>query len=79
MATFLDVVKSSGKGADSKYRPPAGTTCEISGPNQDDDSGYRYIAATVCWVDENFIVWQVQDCWPNVNKWEHVLCRPLVI
>lgn len=47
------------KGKDSTYRPEAGTICQMSGPNEDDDAGYAYnepgYAPRTCsppiWVD----------------------------
>lgn len=77
MATLLDVVTSRGKGAESTYRPPAGTICLVSGPNCDGDQGYVYGKMTILWCDDLFVLYRADDCWPNLNKWAHVRCKPL--
>jgi hypothetical protein len=64
------------KGSNSAYRPAPGTTCLISPPNSDDDNGYTFGEFEVLWTNETFIVYRHKDCWPCVNKWDHVICKP---
>lgn len=61
----------------STYRPPAGTVCQISGPHCDDDSGYLYDDFTILWQDDTFVLYGKPQCYPNLQKWDHVICRPL--
>lgn len=78
MSQFLDVVTWRGKGASSDYRPPAGTTCLVSGPHCDDSEGYVFTEMTILWCNEIFVLYGKDGCWPNLHKWDHVLCKPLV-
>lgn len=59
------------------YRPEAGTSCLMSGPNCDNYDGYTYLEVEILWRDETFVVYRVGGCWPVVNKWDHVLAKPL--
>ncbi len=65
------------KGLYSIYRPKAGTTCLISGPNEDDDEGDVFHEATILWCDHEFVTHRRAACWPVTHKWDHVICRPL--
>ena len=74
MSNFIDML-SYRKGDGCTYRPDAGTTCQMSGPNCDNDDGYTYIEVEILWKDDLFVVYRHKDCWPVVNKWEHVRCK----
>jgi len=53
----------------------AGATNEvvlISGPNCDNSEGYVYGEYTILWQNDIFILYGADDCWPNLNKKEHV-------
>lgn len=65
------------KGSNSTYRPEPGIVCLISPPNSDDDSGYTFGEFEVLWTDNLFIVYRKPGCWPNVDKWDHVICKTL--
>lgn len=66
------------KGSNSAYRPAPGRVCLISPPNSDDGHGnYTFGEVEVLWTDATFIVYRHNDCWPCVDKWEHVICKPL--
>lgn len=64
------------KGQDSQYRPPAGTTCLISGPNCD-EHGYTYEEYTILWQDATFVLYGTPGCCPNLERWDHILYKPL--
>lgn len=65
------------KGANSAYRPETGTVCLISPPNSDDGYGnYTFGEFEVLWTDELFILYRKPGCWPRVDKWVHVICKP---
>ena len=76
---MVDFVKmlNHRKGDGCTYRPSAGTTCLISGPNCDNDEGYTYEEVEVLWTDEIFVIYRKRGCWPVVNKWEHIRSKPL--
>lgn len=59
------------------YRPDVGTTCLMSGPNCDNYDGYTYTEVMILWRDDLFVVYRKPGCWPVVNKWDHVLAKPL--
>lgn len=59
------------------FRPEAGTVCLVSGPNCDNADGYTYLEMEILWRDDVFVVFRKPGCWPVVNKWDHVLCKPL--
>ena len=65
------------KGDGNTYFPKAGETCLFSGPHGDDESGFVYISVEVLWTDETFILTRIPGCWPGVNKWEHIRCKPI--
>ena len=65
------------KGANSTYRPKAGTRCLFSGPNMDDDNGYVFMEVEIMWEDGEFVVTQKDGCWPSVHKWDLVIAKPL--
>ena len=65
------------KGQDSQYRPTVGTVCLISGPNCDDDRGYTYGEYTILWRDATFVLYGKPGCHPNLEKWNHVHCKPV--
>lgn len=50
--------------------------CLISPPNSDDDKGYTFGEYEVLWTDATFIIYRKPGCWPNVGKWDHVICKP---
>jgi len=64
------------KGKNNTYRPDAGTVCQMSVPNEDDDAGYAYHETEILWSDDTFVVSKVAGCWPVVHKWDHVICKP---
>lgn len=76
---MVDLVKmlSHRKGDGCTYRPNAGEVCLISGPNCDDDKGYTYLEVEILWKDELFVVYRHKNCWPVVNKWEHIRAKPI--
>lgn len=59
------------------YRPESGTVCLVSGPNCDNEDGYTYMEMTILWCNETFVLYGKDGCWPNLNKWDHILCQPL--
>lgn len=63
------------KGAESTYRPPAGTRCLLSGPNEDDENGYVFSETTILWCDETFVLYGNPGFWPQLYKWDHVIAR----
>ena len=77
MSAFLDMIQSRGKGANSTYRPEAGTLCLVSGPNCDDYDGYTFGQMDILWRDDIFVLYRTEGCWPVLNKWDHVLCKPI--
>ena len=79
MVDLIKLFSNEGKGSRSTYRPAAGTVCEVSGPNCDDDSGYVFGKYEILWGNEIFVLYGAPNCWPNLHKWEHVICRPIVV
>jgi hypothetical protein len=77
MVDLVKLFSLEGKGSKSTYRPGAGTTCLISPPNCDDDNGYVFGEYEILWSDDTFVVYRIPGCWPNVNKWDHVIAKPL--
>lgn len=65
------------KGANSAYRPAIGETCLVSGPNCDDANGYVFAEMDILWASEIFVLYGRAGYWPNLNRWEHVWCKPL--
>lgn len=65
------------KGDNSTYRPKAGEKCWISPPLCDNASGYVFEEFEVLWTDETYIIYRKRGCWPNVNQWRHLICKPL--
>lgn len=59
------------------YFPTTGETCEVSGPNQDDDNGYTWGATVVLWQNDIFVLYGRKGFWPILHKHEHVLFRPV--
>ena len=70
------ISKSSTKGRLSTYRPKVGETCLISGPNCDDGNRYIFAEMAVLWCDETFILYGAPGFWPNLARWEHIICKP---
>jgi hypothetical protein len=66
------------KGESCTYRPEAGSMCLISPPNCDDGNGYVFMEAEVLWTDDTFLIYRKPGCYPCVNKWVHVICKPMV-
>ena len=77
MADFVQMLTYRKGEPGNGYRPAAGTTCLISGPNCDDANGYTYREMEVLWRDDLFVVCRTPGCWPVVWKWEHILAKPL--
>jgi hypothetical protein len=77
MSDFIDMLKSRGKGEHIAYRPEAGTRCLVSGPNCDDDKGYVYSEFDILWRDDVFVLYGKPGYWPNIAKWDHVICKPM--
>ena len=67
------------KGSDSDFRPQAGTVCMASLPHEDDENGYVFFRTTILWRDDVFFCARRGENWPDVFKWEHVICKPLVL
>ena len=61
------------------FRPEAGTVCLFSGPNCDDADGYTFVQVEILWRDDIFVLAGVKGCWPTLNKWDHVLAKPLPV
>ena len=59
-----------------KYYPQVGETCEYSGPNMDDMSGYVWTSAVMLWRDDTFFLCGTPGYWPVLQKWELALFRP---
>lgn len=66
------------KGANSTFRPAAGTIVLASLPHEDDENGYRYFETKILWSDCVFVAVQRGDNWPDVFKWDHIICKPVV-
>jgi hypothetical protein len=79
MSTFLEMLTAKPKGlrVEPKYIPQVGEQCLVSGPNEDNDSGYVYGETTVLWLDDTFVLYGKKGFWPVLNKLEHVLFKPL--
>lgn len=79
MTTILELFTAMPKGlrVEPKYIPAVGELCLASGPNCDNDSGYVYVEMTVLWLDDTFVLYRTNGCWPVLNKLEHVLFKPL--
>ena len=58
-------------------RPDVGEACEVSGPNSDDDEGYVFAGTKLLWADDTFCLYGNVGFYPVLNKWEHVIFRPL--
>lgn len=78
MGQFLDMLSSRGKGANSTYRPTAGTVCLVSGPHCDDATGYTFAAMEILRADATFVLYGAPNFWPNLAKWDHVICKPIL-
>ena len=75
--SFISEMINFKKGDKNTYFPKAGETCLFSGPNCDDENGFVYLEVEVLWADETFIITRIPGCWPIVNKWEHIRCKPV--
>ena len=64
------------KGKNSTYRPQPGTSFLISAEHEDNDDGYVFHETKMLWYDAMFCVTQVDNCWPCVHKWDHIICKP---
>lgn len=71
------VFSSLSKGSHSTYRPDAGTRCLLSGPNEDDNTGYVFHETTILWRNDTFVLYGIEGYWPVLNKWDHVRVKPL--
>lgn len=56
----------------NSYTPMVGERVLISPPNSDYESGYVYQEYNVLWMNDVFILYGNDGCWPNLNKIEHV-------
>lgn len=65
------------KGTDNTYRPKVGEICLISPPHCDDATGYVFHEYEILWKDSTFVVYRVPGCWPVVDKWDHIITKPL--
>lgn len=77
MSAFIEMLSYRKGEPGNGYRPDAGTRCLMSGPNCDNAEGYTFIVADILWRDDLFVVYRKEGCWPVVNKWEHVLAKPI--
>lgn len=79
MGTFIDILTAPPKGLriQPKYYPEVGERCLVSGPNCDNDRGYSWIEVSILWKNDIFVLYGVDNMWPVLNKWEHVLFKPL--
>lgn len=65
------------KGESSTFRPDVGERCLMSGPNMDDDDGYIFHETEVLWKDDKFVLYGNKGMWPILNKWDHIIAKPL--
>jgi hypothetical protein len=65
------------KGMNSFFRPEAGTRCLVSGPNCDNDDGYIFTEFDILWRNDTFVLYGNTNCYPNLNRWEQVIAKPL--
>ncbi|MBY3162077.1 hypothetical protein HFO65_15695 [Rhizobium laguerreae] len=81
MGQFMDMLTAKPKGlrVEPKYLPEVGTRCLVSGPNCDDDNGYVWSETTVLWINHIFVLYGSEGYWPNLEKLEHVLFKPLPV
>jgi hypothetical protein len=75
MGAFVDMISSKGKGANSTFRPEAGTVCLVSGPNCDDENGFVFSEMTILWRNDIFVLYGNEGFYPNLNRWDHVICK----
>jgi hypothetical protein len=66
------------KGSHSTYKPSVGERVLISPPNSDDENGFVFQEYNILWANEKFVLYGNDNCWPNLNKWEHVCVKPIV-
>ena len=81
MSAFANIFTVPPKGlraSHQHYRPANGELCLYSGPNMDDDDGYVFMEIFVRWSDDVFVLTQKDGCWPNINKWDHCIFKPLL-
>jgi len=62
---------------DNSYKPSVGEKVLISGPNVDNTDGYVYDIFEVLWMNDVFILYGMEKCWPNLHKIEHVHIKQL--
>ena len=66
------------KGKNNTYRPEVGEIFEISGPNCEDENGYFFSETTLLWKNEKFCLYGDNVCYPNLQRWEHIIAKPAV-
>lgn len=59
------------KGINS-YKPKVGESVLISSPNEGNENGYMYTEHKVLWLNDTFILYGIDGCWPNLHKLNHV-------
>ena len=79
MSAFVEILSYQKGNPGNGYRPAAGATCLVSGPNCDNYAGYVYAEVEILWRDDVFVVYRTPGCWPVVNKWDHILAKPLAL
>jgi len=80
MTDLIELFSGKPKGlrVQPKYIPEVGEVCRVSGPNCDDDKGYTWTEMTVLWIDDTFVLYRKDGCWPVLNKLDHVLFEPMI-
>lgn len=64
------------KGKTCTYRPDVGEICLISPPHSDDENGYCFQIYEILWKNDVFVLYGKPDCWPNLDKWDHIISKP---
>ena len=77
MSAFVQMLSHLKGNPGNGFRPEVGSTCLLTGPNCDNYNGYVFTTVEILWCDDLFVVYRSPDCWPVVNKWDHVLAKPL--
>ena len=63
------------KGDGYTYRPEVGERCLISPPHSDDNDGYCFQEYEILWKNGLFVLYGNEGCWPNLNKWRHIIAK----
>lgn len=61
----------------NNYEGKTGETVLISPPNSDNEDGYVYDEYQILWQNNIFILYGKENCWPNLEKKEHIHIKQL--